>query len=356
MKRKQATELASKEISSGPLEGAVLDDASVSTGFAEASAGNQDAVEISSASFDAGAEGLHRTWHSFATNIFCINAYSNGVTFSLHRNKVASSAEQAGEEVTGEKYGPSDFHLRLKETRDYLAPEGRYYLFKKEPLAALEKKLALLHEQGVLAGSVCYFGSVNDPFLAFHRKFDLTMACMELLERYRPGLLVVQTRSPMVISALPLLKSFGKRGMVTIPIETRLESAVQRYSPGQPKIAERILAAQGIRRQGVEVNLSVSPILPYGDFHRDAWTFAEMLQENADFVTFGCLASGGPEDEQKLRALEISQKLVSDRRFRLLRPYAYRHVYNALAALAPEKLTVPVRLKNKPAQLSMFAA
>jgi len=356
MEKKQATEFVSEETNSGPLESSLEGTSSVSAGFTDPLTQQSDTVEISSASFDASSEELNRTWHSQASSIFCINVYSNGVTFSLHRNKSQSDEREVEEATPQLKFGPTQFHLRLKETRDYLAPEGRYYLFKKEPLAALEKKLALLHEQGVLAGSVCYFGSVNDPFLAFHRKFDLTMACMELLERYRPGLLVVQTRSPMVISALPMLKSFGKRGMVVIPIETRLESAVARYSPGQPKIAERILAAQGIRRQGVEVNLSVSPILPYGDFHRDAWAFAELLQENADFVTFGCLASGGPEDEQKLRALDLSQRLVADRKFRLLRPHAYRHVYNVMAEIAPEKLLLPIRLSNKPAQLNLFAA
>ena len=314
-------------------------------------------TDLSSVQFNQNAPELTRTWHSYAPAAFCLNTYPNGITFSAHTApKINRAEEKSDSDKNTQPWHPSQFHLRVKDTKNYLLPAGKYFLYKENYIQSVERRLITLKEQGLLSSSVIYFGVTSDPFASFHKKFDITMNCLQLLETYRPRRVVIQTRSPMVISALPTLKALGDRAVVAMPIETRLERAVQRYTPGQPKISERLVAAAGLRRQGVKVNLVASPILPYGDIYRDAWDFADMLDKHSDYITFGCLAYGKPSQESSLKALPVARKLVADKKFRWLRPHAYRHLYFALQVLAPEKLLLPVKPEEGSSQLSLFAA
>lgn len=330
-------------------------------------------VDINSAGFDPNTPELTTTWSTNASVICCVNSYPNGITVSLHSSKRNQHAEpeladadesrlaDGDEDVQrlerpARKFSPNQFHLRFRDTRDYQLPEGKFLVYRDNALRSLEKHLVVLHQKGLLATTVLYFGTTADPFLAYHKKFDVTSGCLELFEKYRPGTLVVQTRSPMIVSALPALRRMRESSVVVLPVETHLEKVVAHYTPGQPRIAERLVAAEGLRRQGVRVNLAVSPVLPYGDFYRDAWDFAEILERHADFITFGCLASGTESDERQLKSLPIARRLTADKEFRWLRPHAYRYVYHAMSVLAPQKLILPVSQQKSSGQLSLFAA
>ncbi len=326
-------------------------------------------IDLEDASFDPNATELWTTWSSYASVIACVNSYPNGITFSLHSNEEKKTLPESGpdsgamarrdknaEEQLPRKFIPSQFHLRFRDTRDYQTPQGKYFLYKENYVRSLERQLGTLHKKGLLADATVYFGTTTDPFSSFHKKFDITTACLELFEAYKPARLVVQTRSPMVISALPTLRRLADRAVAVIPIESHVERSIARYTPGQPRIAERLVAAEGLRRQGVKVNLVASPILPYGEFYRDAWDFAEVLERHADYVTLGCLASGSESDERQLRTLPVARKIATDKQFRWLRPHAYRYLYHALSVIAPEKLLVPVAPKTKASQLDLFAA
>ena len=130
-------------------------------------------------------------WHEGASNVCCLNSYPNGITFSSHA--LNSDTEQ----VSYNKYS-----LRLKDTRSYQLPVGKYFLYKTDVKANLERHLWDLRKKGILENSVIYFGTIADPFSAFHKRFDNTMACLELLERYQPARIIIQTRSAMLIACL----------------------------------------------------------------------------------------------------------------------------------------------------------
>lgn len=313
---------------------------------------------INAIEFNSNCQELTRTWSSFASRVFSINVDDNGISITTHPLNASVDAESLDANVMNGKKSalPNQFHLRTKETKDYQLPTGRISHYRENSISGVEKYLARLRDNGELCSSVFYFGTAEDPFSSLDKKFDLTVPCFELLERYRPQLIVVQTRSPMVIALLPSLKMLGDRAVVCIPIETRLESAIARYTPGEPKIADRLMAANGLRIQGVRVNLMASPILPYGDFYRDAWNFAELLDRHADYITFGCLASGRPSDEIQLRNLSISRKLAADGNYRWLRPYAYKHLFSAVKVLSPKKILLPVNANKRGVQMDLFAA
>ncbi len=317
-------------------------------------------TDINSATFDPSAPELVHHWHTNASCVICVNSYPNGITLSVHKPEVdaveGEPAAAAAADSSEVKYLAEQFALRFKDTRDYQVAEGKYFLHKENARQSLENHLSRLHKKNLLQGATLYFGTTVDPFIAFHKRFDVTSACLQLFEQYRPRRLVIQTRSPMVIAALPTLKVFEGRAHVGIAVESHLEKSIARYTPGQPKISERLVAAQGLRRQGVSVNLQVSPVLPYGDFFRDAWDFAEVLDRHADYISFGALASGSAEHEKQLKELPVARKLASDKQFRWLRPYAYRYLYHALKVVAPQKLLLPVNAKAKTGQLGLFAA
>ena len=278
-----------------------------------------------------------------ASTIYTVDSFDNGIAFGQHRLEAGLD--------------PRDRYCLGTECE---GPAGklrsRYALHRDNPFWELERNLMRLSRQGVLGSSTIYFGTTTDPFLPFDGKFDASMKFLQLFERYTPGLLVVQTRSPLVVIAMPVFKKLGRHAAVTIPVETHLEESVQKYTPGLPRIAERLKTANTLRNLGVEVTLQVAPVLPYGDWRDDAGEFAKILTENADFVHVKALAGGAAEVERQLSRSGLARKLAQDRKFHWLRHDSANPLMAEIEKIAPAKLAVPVRQHTESRQMSIFAA
>ena len=274
---------------------------------------------------------------------YTVDSFEDGIVFGQHRLE--------------KDQDPREYYaLRVQEEGDLVRLRSRYSLHQENPLFELEKHLMRLSNQGILRSSAIYFGVSTDPFLPFQGKFDATMKFLNLFHKYTPGVLVVQTRSPLVVLAMPVLKKLGIHAAVTMGVETPLETVAQRYTPHLPRAEERLKAAMALRRFGIEVTLQVSPVLPYGDWKKDAGTFAETLVEHADYVHVKSLTDGSERVERKVRMTSIAKKLAEDRQFHYLRPDTAKPLLNALDAIKPGALRAPVRSQLKPKQMSMFAA
>ena len=362
---KAATQVAQGAMACANKRHALSKDVREVVGVAEALEHNDklkkiyfDNINVVDGSFDPHASDLSTAWATGASIVCCVSPYPNGIALSLH-GKAIGGRDCAREIVKGKKsmdFGPNHFLLRYKDTRDFQLPQGKYYIYKDDYVQALENTLIRLRRDGLLHKTVVYFGMTADPFYGLSKKFKVTMNCLNLLQQYLPDLIVVQTRSPLVISALAILKMMGKKVVVAIPIETKLEQAIQLYTPGQARIRDRLLGADGLRAQGILVNLIASPILPYGEYYRDAWDFAELLEQHADYITVGCLSTGVVGEENQLRALPLARRLVADDKCLWLRPHAHKQLYYALKVIAPHKLRIPERTYGTYAQLSLFAA
>lgn len=298
--------------------------------------------------FNPNSSDINIGWSSSSETIVCVNPYPNGITVSIHHNK----QEQTESPQQLKQY---QFYLRFADTKDYQLPAGKQYLYRDNYIQGLEHHLSQLNKNGQLKSAVIYFGMVSDPYSNFHQKFHVTLACLQLFEQYQPKKLVIQSRSPMVISGLPAFKLLGKKAVVAIPVESRSESAIRRYTPGQPTIEQRLLAVKGLRAQGIEVNLVVGPLLPYGESTAHLKDFAKILAENADYITFGGLVEPGGEDLQ-LKNLTVVRKLIADNQLATLRPYSFKDLYLAVKELAPEKLIIPQDMDHVQSQLKLFAA
>ncbi|MDC0357414.1 hypothetical protein OAO01_01235 [Oligoflexia bacterium] len=274
---------------------------------------------------------------------FTVDSFANGIAFGQHRLP-------QGED-------PRDYYnLRVRDDSEVVRLRSRYILHKNNPLHELERHLMRLSQQGVLRASTIYLGTTTDPFFPFEGKFDASMKFLDLFQRYTPGMLCIQTRSPLIVIALPVFKKLGKHCSVTLGLETCLEESVQRYTPGLPRIAERLKTATALKRFGIEVNLQVNPVLPYGDWRRDAGEFAEILVEHGDHVFIKSITDGSEQEERKIRATTLARKLAGDRKFHWLRPDTANPLIAAVEKLAPEKLKLPTREHTKSKQIDMFAA
>jgi DNA repair photolyase len=273
-------------------------------------------------------------------SIYAVDSYDNGISFGRHdavteeelRMRYALSLDQWNQEI---------LKPRMRHSAKF-APDTRY--------AELERQLMRLSQQGELRRSIILLGATSDPFFPFDGKFDASMKFLELFSRYKPGLLIVQTRSPLIVIGLPILSKLGKALSLTIPIETNDDLVVQRYSPGIPSVRERFKCARALSRFGIEVTAQVSPILPYGDWKGDALKFAVELSDVAKYVRIY-----NQRLSQSKRS-SIAKQLAEERRFHLLREDAHQPLLAAIARVAPEKLRGYSREHLEEKQSSLFAA
>lgn len=229
---------------------------------------------------------------------------------------------------------------------------SRYVMKQGEPLVDLERHLQRLSVRGELRRATVVFGVTTDPFHPFDEKFATSMKFLELFERYAPGRLIIQTRSPLVVIGLPMLKKIKDSTFVTVGIETPLEEVSRRYTPDLPTVAERWKTVRALRRFGLRVGVQVAPILPYGDWRKDARAFAQQLCVESDFVTVKSViqASGVLRPQTP-----VARKLATDRQFFWLRQDSQIPLLDAIAALDERKLFHPAGLQPVDPQLKLFA-
>ncbi len=229
---------------------------------------------------------------------------------------------------------------------------SRYVMKKGEPLGDLERHLQRLSARGELRRATVVFGVTSDPFHPFDEKFATSMKFLELFDRYAPGKLVIQTRSPLVVIGLPMLKKIRGSTYVTVGIETPVEEVARRYTPDLPTVSERWKTVRALRRFGLRVGVQVAPILPYGDWRRDAEAFASQLCAEADFIAIRSLIQVAGVARP---STPLARKLATDRNFFWLRQDTHVPLLEAVAERDATKLFHPAGLQPVDPQLRLFA-
>ena len=276
-------------------------------------------------------------------SVYWVDSYANGLSFG--QTKVDSNKDVR-----------DLFPLELGERAEVANLRSRYPLNKKNPLHELELNLMRLSRQGELSSALICLGVMSDPFLPFEGKFHASQKFLQLFTKYKPGLLMVQTRSPLIVLAVPVLQKLGKYVSVTIAIETHDQKMADRYAPELPAIEDRIRAANSLRRLGIEVNIQVSPLLPYGDWRKDAPGFADFLAVHSDYVHVMPLSGRASAGSKTCAVAEAARKLAFDRKFHWLRSDAANPLLTELEKIAPQKLVMPQRETLREKQLDIFAA
>ena len=122
-----------------------------------------------------------------------------------------------------------------------------------------------------LGGKTIYMSSATDPYQPIERRLELTRSLLPILAG-KGAQLVVQTRSPLVVRDIDLLRRFP-RVCVNFSITTDSEDVRRAFEPRNPPIPDRLDAAAEVAAAGLPVAITMTPLLPI----IDAAGFAERV-------------------------------------------------------------------------------
>ncbi len=145
----------------------------------------------------------------------------------------------------------------LPQNRRPLADWGRWFQAKVNAVELARRQAKRV------AGQSVYLSSVTDPYLPAEQSLGLTRGILEALLPYQPRLLV-QTRGPLVVRDLDLLKQFGAV-RINMSIPTDSEAVRQAFEPKAPPLERRWAAIKSARAEGIAVGICVTPMLPLED-------------------------------------------------------------------------------------------
>lgn len=138
-----------------------------------------------------------------------------------------------------------------------------------------------------------YMSSSTDPYLPQEKALGVTKQLLEAMCERPPDVLIIQTRSPLVLRDSDLICQLSERTKVwvSVTVETDMDS-IPGLPPHATPIRERVAALSQFRHRGVRTRATISPLLPF----RDIPQFAETLGRAADSVTLDhyLLGDGSP--------------------------------------------------------------
>ena len=163
------------------------------------------------------------------------------------------------------------------------------YVYPRVGIAEqLERELTRLETRGQLERTAIFMSSSTDPYQGAERRFQLTRQCLSSFLRRPPGLLVIQTRSPLASRDYDLMAALGDRCLLNISVETDRDEVRRHLTPFCPPVGKRLAVARQACAAGVATQLTVSPCLPYSRVE----TFGELLISACDRVIVDSFVAG----------------------------------------------------------------
>jgi DNA repair photolyase len=141
----------------------------------------------------------------------------------------------------------------------------------------------------VRGGFAIFMSSATDPFVPQEERYGVTRRVLETMTLRPPDVLILQTHTHRVLGALDLCRVLAARCRLRVHLS--IESDRERL-PGLPppasSVAQRMEAAAALRRAGVPVVVTVSPLLPIAEPE----AFFARLAEVADAVVIDHFIGG----------------------------------------------------------------
>ena len=144
------------------------------------------------------------------------------------------------------------FFARSKEKMDNW---GHWVEVKENAIELLRKK-----RSKTLEGKTIYMSSVTDPYQPIEKKLELTRGILEILLIHQPRL-VIQTRSPLIVRDIDLLKKFENL-QVNMTVTTDSEEIRKVFEPQCPKNSVRLSAIRKVVQAGIQSVITMTPLLP----------------------------------------------------------------------------------------------
>ena len=165
---------------------------------------------------------------------------------------------------------------------------GAYAYPRKGIAERLSRELNGLRRRSSLGHTAIFMSSSTDPYQGAERSWRLTRSCLEALSHSPPGLLVVQTRSPLVERDFALLAAMQERCLLNLTVETDREDVRRHITPRCSSIHRRLETARRARGAGIPTQITVSPCLPFSDVE----TFGGLLLDSSERVVVDSYVSG----------------------------------------------------------------
>jgi len=105
-----------------------------------------------------------------------------------------------------------------------------------------------------------WVSGVCDPYQPLEKKYELTKKCLEILQRNNWPV-TIQTKSPLVLRDLELLKKFQEIE-VGFTITTDDEEIRKIFEPSTAPINKRIEALDKLHQGGIKTFAMIAPLLP----------------------------------------------------------------------------------------------
>jgi DNA repair photolyase len=140
-----------------------------------------------------------------------------------------------------------------------------------------------------------FMGSATDPYQPGEQRLGVTRSVLEVFREIPVGLLVVQTRSPLVERDFDLLKRMPF-AWLSMTVETDDDDVRRALTPTCPAIDRRFQTMRLARECGIRVQAAVSPTLPH---NRER--LVRLLVEHADRVVVDTFAGDGSGGKRTAR-------------------------------------------------------
>lgn len=147
-----------------------------------------------------------------------------------------------------------------------------------------------------------FMASATDPYQPVERMYELTRQLLTVFRSRPVGLLVVQTRGPLVERDFDLLAAMPF-AWLSMTCETDDDEARKRLTPACPAIFRRIAVMRRARAAGINVQATVSPLLPH-----DPDRFADLLAGVADRVIVDTFVDGDGANGRRTAALPLPER------------------------------------------------
>jgi DNA repair photolyase len=206
---------------------------------------------------------------------------------------------------------------------------GRWFQAKANAVALARKQAPKV------AGRAVYCSSVTDPYLPAERSLELTRGILEALLPHQPRLLI-QTRGPLVVRDLDLLRQF-RSVRVNVSIPTDSEEVRRAFEPKAPPLEKRWEAVTEVRKAGVPVGVCVTPMLPLEDPAAFVGRLAALRPDVLVTQEFHDAGGGfGADTGEAARALLAERRWTADDHRRCVEELRrHLHVYEAEAGFFP---------------------
>jgi DNA repair photolyase len=179
---------------------------------------------------------------------------------------------------------------------------GEWVLAKIDLPERLEHELRGLAANGRLADTAIFMSSATDPHQGWERRLGLTRRALEVLVRYPPRRLLIQTRSPIVERDIDLIGALGDRAIVSITLETDDDRVRRAITPTSPSVGRRITTMRSLRAAGIFTQMAIAPMMP-----NDPERFAVIADQVADRVIVDTYFDGDGAKGRRSRALGMGE-------------------------------------------------